>query len=100
MVFKFAVRSDRLCILVAGLLDAFVTAYNLQRTNRGSGPNFKELMYGRIKTDDRFVSGVGAHLPDDVLGGVFHPEQIRFAFRLAKPKRNLPCCLLAVLLPE
>ena len=26
LLFKIAVRSDRLCILVAGLLDAFVTA--------------------------------------------------------------------------
>ena len=49
LLFKIAVRSNRLCILVAGLLDAFVTAYNLQRTSRGSGLNFKELMYGMAK---------------------------------------------------
>ena len=46
---KIAVRSDRLCILVAGLLDAFVTAYKLQRTNRGPGLLFRELVYGRIR---------------------------------------------------
>ena len=28
LLFEIAVRSDRLCILVAGPLDAFVTAYN------------------------------------------------------------------------
>ena len=48
LLFKIAVRSHRLCILVADLLDAFVTAYNLQRTNRGPGLNLRELMYGRI----------------------------------------------------
>ena len=67
LLFKIAVRSDRLCILVAGLLDAFVTAYNLRRTNRGVGLNFKELRYGRIKNDDRRASGLGAHLLDYVL---------------------------------
>ena len=47
--FKIAVRSDRLCILVAGLLDAFVTAETFQRTNRGPGLFFRERMYGKIK---------------------------------------------------
>ena len=47
-LFNIVVRSDRFCILVAGLLDAFVTAYNLEKTNRGPGLNFRELMYGRI----------------------------------------------------
>ena len=41
LLFKIAVRSDMLCILVAGLLDAFVTAYNLQGTN--SGPTSASL---------------------------------------------------------
>ena len=49
LLFKLSVRSDRLCILVAGLLDAFVTALNLRRTHQETGLNFKELMYGRIK---------------------------------------------------
>ena len=49
LLFKIAVRSDMLCILVAGLLDAFVTAYSLQGTNSGPGLNFRELTYGRIK---------------------------------------------------
>ena len=49
LLIKIAVRSDRLCILVSGLLDAFVTAFNLRRTHRGLGLNFKELLDGRIK---------------------------------------------------
>ena len=47
--FKIAVRSDRLCILISGLLDAFVTANNMQRTSCGPGLNFREVMRGRIK---------------------------------------------------
>ena len=46
---NFAVRSDRLCILVFGLCDTFVTVSNLRRKNRGSDLNFKELVYGGIK---------------------------------------------------
>ena len=34
LLFKIAVRSERLCTLVAVLLDAFVTAFNLRRTHR------------------------------------------------------------------
>ena len=33
-LFKIVVRNDRLCILVSGLLDAFVTAFHLQK-NQG-----------------------------------------------------------------
>ena len=39
LLFKIAVRSDRLCILESGFLDAFVSAFNLRRTNRGSDLN-------------------------------------------------------------
>ena len=49
LLFKIAVRSDRLCILVAGFFDTFVTVFNLRRTQPGPGLNFKELTYGRIK---------------------------------------------------
>ena len=52
LLFKIAVRSERLCILVTGLLDAFVTASNLRR----------------IKSDDRPLSGVRPCIPEDVLG--------------------------------
>ena len=31
------------------LLDAFVTYFNLRRTNRGSALKFPELMFGRVK---------------------------------------------------
>ena len=50
LLFKVAIRRDRPCILVSGLLDAFVTAFNLRRTNHCIGLNFKELMCGRIET--------------------------------------------------
>ena len=49
LLFKIAVRSDRLCILLSGLLDDFVTSFNLRRTNHGIGLNLKELMYGRLE---------------------------------------------------
>ena len=48
-----AVRSGMRCILVSGLMDAFVTAFNVRRTNRGIGLNLKKKkkrMYGRIYT--------------------------------------------------
>ena len=48
-LFKIAVRGDRLCTLVTGLPDGFVSVCNQRRTHRGPGLNFKELMYGRIK---------------------------------------------------
>ena len=40
LLFIIAVRSDRLCILVSGLLDALSSPFNLRRTNRGSDLNF------------------------------------------------------------
>ena len=46
-LYKIAVRSNRLCILVSGLVDAFVTAFNLRRNSRGG--DFKELMCGTLK---------------------------------------------------
>ena len=84
--FNIAVRSDRLCTLVAGLLDAFVTAYNLQRTNRGMGLLFRELMYGRIK----MMLALWAHTYQTMCLE-FHPEQLRpEAFRPPKPKKHFP----------
>ena len=95
---KIAARSDRLCILVAGLLDAFVTAYNLQRNNRGSGLNFKELMYGRVKMMTALCPA-WAHTYQTMCLE-FHPEQLRpEAFRLPK-QFFLPCYVPAGLLPE
>ena len=49
LLFNIAVRGERLCILVARLLDAIVTVFNLQRTNHGILLNFRQLMYGRVK---------------------------------------------------
>ena len=81
ILFKIAVRSDRLCILVAGLLDVFVTASNLQRTNRGAGLHFRELMCGRIKMMTALCPA-WAHTYQTMCFG-FHPEQLRpEAFRL------------------
>ena len=87
LVFKTAVRSSRHCILVAGLLDAFVTVYNLQRTNRGPGLNFRELMYGRIKMMTALCPA-WAHTYQTMCFR-FHPEQLRpDAFQLPMPKNN------------
>ena len=86
LLFKFAIRSDRLRILVTGLRDAFVTAHNVQRTNSGPVLNFEELMYGRIKKMTALCES--------------HPEQLRpEAFQLPKQKK-WPCYLLARLPPD
>ena len=84
LLFKIAVRSDRLCILVARLRDAFVTAYNLQRTNRGLGLHFREVLCGKMMTVMCF----------------FQSDQLKpGAFWLPKPKKTL-CYLLARLPPD
>ena len=41
LLFKIAVRSDRLCILVAGLLDAFVAAFQLMKNPPGPRAQFQ-----------------------------------------------------------
>ena len=88
VLFQIAVRSNRLCMLVAGLLDAFVTANNLQRTSRGPGLLFHELMCGRIKMMTALCPA-WAHTYQTMCL-VFHPGQLRpEAFRLAKPKKQI-----------
>ena len=91
---KIAVRSDRLHILVAGFLDAFVTAYNLQRTTVAS--LFRELVYGRIKMMTALcLAWARTH---QTMCLEFHREQLRpAAFELAKPKKFavLPPCRIA-----
>ena len=47
LLFKIGIRSDRLCILVSGFLDAFVTAFNLRRTHQGQALHFQEPLHGR-----------------------------------------------------
>ena len=90
-LFKIAVRSDRLCILVSGSLDVFVTAFNLRK--------FKELACGRIQMMTALCPA-WAHTYQTMYLG-FCLEQLRpEAFRLPKPKKNLPCYPLAELLPE
>ena len=44
-----AVRSDRPCILVSGLLDFFVTVFDLLRNHRGFGLNFQEIMNEELR---------------------------------------------------
>ena len=94
LLFKISVRSDRLCMLVAGQLNAFFTAYNLRRTNRGPGLKFKELMYGRIKMMTALCPA-SAHTYQTMCLG-FRPEHLRpEALRLPKPKKKLdmlPTC--------
>ena len=94
LLFKSAVRSDRLCILVAGLLDAFVTTYRLLRTNRGPGFNFTELMYDTIKMMTALCPA-WAHTYQTMCF-CFHPEHLRpEAVRWPKPKKKftmLPTC--------
>ena len=71
---------------MAGLLDAFVTAYKLQRTNRGPGPLFRELVYGRIKMRTALCLAWARTYHTMCLE--FHLEQLRpEAFELAKPKK-------------
>ena len=94
LLFKIAFRSDRLCILVAGLLSAFVTAYNVRRTNRSPDLDFKELMYGRIKMMTALCP-TWAHTYQTMCLG-FHLEHLRpEAFGLPKRKKKftmLPTC--------
>ena len=87
-------RSDWLCILVGGLLDAFVTAYDLQRTNRGTGLNFEELMYRRVKMMTPLCPAWAHTHQHDVLG--VPPEQLSpqaFQFQAeGKQFSFLPSC--------
>ena len=72
---KTAVRSDRLCILVAGQVDAFVTALNLRRTIRVPGLNFKELTNGRIKMITALCPAWAHTYQTTCLG--FHLDQLK-----------------------
>ena len=75
LLFKIAVSSERLSIFVAGLSDAFVTAFNLRRTHCILGHNFSKLMYGRIRMmADLFPTW--AHTYQTMCLG-FNPEQLR-----------------------
>ena len=49
LLLHIGIRSDRLCIFLSGLLNAFVTEFHLRRTHQGHGLNFNELMHGRIQ---------------------------------------------------
>ena len=98
LLFKIAVRSDRLCILVAGLLDAFVTAFNLRRTYWGPGLNFKEFTCGKTKMMTALCPA-WAHTYQTMCLG-FNLEQLEHeAFRLPKTKKQfsmLPTCRISI----
>ena len=68
LLFKIAVRIDRLCILVSHLLDALVTAFNLRENLLGPWSQFQRTCVWQNPDDDRPVSGVGPYIPDDALG--------------------------------
>ena len=82
LLFKIAVRSKRLCILVAVLLEAFVTAFNSRRTHRGLGLNLKELMHGRIKMMTTLCSA-WAHTPT---------RRCAWDLTLNNSNKKLSCC--------
>ena len=87
---KLPFASDRLCILVSGLLDAFVTTFNVRRTHRDLGLNFRDLMRGRIKM---MTAQCRAWLHTYLS---FSPDQLGpTAFWLPKPKKRCPCFLLS-----
>ena len=79
--------------LVAGLLDAFVTAHNLQRTNRSPGLNFHEFMHGKNQNDNCSVPRVGSHLPDDVIRVTPGTTQTRSLSDSPSRRRNFACYL-------
>ena len=86
---KIAVRSDRLCILVAGLLDASVTAVKLRSTHRGLGLNYKELMFGRTQMMTALCPAWANS--NEAMCLRFNPHQLkRLAFQLPKPRKNSP----------
>ena len=100
MLFNIAVRNDRLCTLMSGLFDAFVTVFNLWRTHQDHGLNFRALMYGRIKMMTALFSGVGPHLPDDVLGIQPGTAQTGSFSGYPNPRKSFLCCPAAELLPD
>ena len=97
---KIAVRGDRLCSLVAGLLDAIVMAHNLLRTNRGLGLNFQST-YGRIQDDDGppCVWRVPTPTRRCAWGSTRSSSNLKPSVYWSQHGFVL-CCLLAELLPE
>ena len=94
LLFKIAVRSSRLCILVSGLLGASVTTFNLYRKCRKGDLCFSELMHGRMKLMTA-VCPAWAHTYQSMCLG-YRPSQLRpWNFRLLRPKNKfgeLPTC--------
>ena len=94
LLFKIAVRSSRLCILVSGLLGASVTTFNLYRKCRKGDLCFSELMHGRMKLMTA-VCPAWAHTYQSMCLG-YRPSPLRpWNFRLLRPKNKfgeLPTC--------
>ena len=96
---QIAVRSDRLCILLSGLVDAFVTAFNVWSSNRASHLNLKELMYGSIKMMTAQWSA-WAHTYQSTCFNVSADQLRPAAFRQPKPKKwfsMLPTCRTTII---
>ena len=95
LLFKIAARGERLCILVARLLDAFVTVFNLLKTNHGILLNFRELIDGRVKMKTALCPA-GAHTYQSMCLGYNSDQHRPGNFRLPKPKKRkfsmLPSC--------
>ena len=87
VLFKIAVRNDRLCILVSGSLHAFVIAFNLRRTNRGLGINFRVFLYGRVKMMT-VLCLAWVHTYHSMYLGFFPDQLWPTAFRLPKPEKH------------
>ena len=94
LLFKIAVRSSRLRILVSGLPDAFVTTFNFYRKCPKGDLCFSELMHGRTKLMTA-VCPAWAHTYQSVCLG-YRPSQLRlWNFRLLRPEHKfgeLPTC--------
>ena len=95
--FKVAVRSDGLCILVAGLLDAFVAAFNLRRTPPWSRPQLQRTCAWQNQNDDDPLSGVGSYAPIGVPRAQPRPAQTRELQVTEAPQQIsvLPTCRVA-----
>ena len=89
LVFKFEVHIERLCFLVAKLLDAFVAAFNLQRVDQGFHFRFREVMCGRVKMMTALCPAWANTCQSTCLG--YNSDQLRRGnFRLPELARTCP----------
>ena len=94
LLFKIAARGERLCILVAGLLDICDCLQSAKGRTMASLLNFRELIYGRVKMKTALCPA-GAHTYQSMCLGYNSDQHRPGNFRLPKPKRKcsmLPSC--------